>query len=50
MDMMCTLVGTRYSSFVCIILNNVAKEDIYQPKELNYVFIMTDTRVVISRG
>ena len=44
------LEGTKYGTSVAEIINDVQKGYISQPTDLNTVFIMANTRVVVSQG
>ena len=50
LDFMYGLEGTKYGIFVAEIINDIQKGSISQPTDLNEVFIMANTRVVVSRG
>ena len=50
MDFMYALHGGRYGGFVAEIINDVAKGAINQPKDVNAVFLLANTRVVVSKS
>ena len=40
----------KYGAFVAEIINDVSKGSINQPGDINEIFILDNTRVVVSRG
>ena len=50
LDFLYGLCADKYSAFTAKILNDVSKGAIKHPKDINAVFILANTRVVVSRG
>ena len=50
LDFIYGLEADKYGIFVAEIINDIQKKSISQPQSINEVFIMVNTRVVVSRG
>jgi hypothetical protein len=50
MDFLESLDKTRYGEFVCDILNDIAKEVMKEPKNVNEVYVLANTRVTMKKG
>ena len=50
LDFLYGLHADKYSAFVAEINNDVSKGSIKQPEDINEIFVLANTRVVVSRG
>lgn len=50
LDFLYRLDDNKYGIFVAEIINNIQKGSIAHPENINEIFIMANTRVVVSRG
>ena len=50
LDFLYALEGTHYGTFVAEVLNHISKGAIMQPESLHKVFLMVNTRVVVTKS